>query len=227
MRFDHSLSHYDFLFISDSLDRARLELRDTLSVTSGDPEGTISSLASGGKLVLLQAGEDALDKVLSNGGDVDNGHGTPVRVFSPVPYADMVVSHDNIPKNSESKERKVDSENGLLNLKTAAFTADSAENSSCGSFQDTSVSNGIINFDRNFSMSPPMKDANNLEFLNPGFQVSKNSSSPSSLTGDSPGNSNMSELGQENTGEVVTTSDKVCDTSIAVMDSQHIGNGNS
>lgn len=180
------------------MDKSRFEIKDSMSVVSGDPEGTVSSPPSRGKISAINQGEAALDRVLSNGVPEDNGSSFG-HVHSPVPLGDSPVSKENIPGDGGEHSRT--SGKNFLGLQPAqVFGADSADTSSNGSFQE--ISNGAISYDRDFSLSPsPGKTENNLAFLNPVFPVPQ-SGSPTSLTDDSSVNSPSVELKDGNSADI-------------------------
>lgn len=144
-------------FISFSDDqttgRARLDFKDNLSIPSNDKTETFSSLASGGKNSAKHPEEVELERALMNE-KPGNKHSENKEII-PVPMTNI----------SDGEEMFQPSEDNFFKLKMTAFNNDSANNSSCGSFTDHA--NGMISYERNFSLSPsPGSGENNISTEN-------------------------------------------------------------
>lgn len=143
-----------FLFSDDqTTGRGRLDFKDNLSNPSNDKTETFSSLASGGKNSAKHPEEVELERALMN---EKPGHKSSENKENiPVPMTNI----------SDGEELFQPSEDNFFKLKMTAFNNDSANNSSCGSFTDHA--NGMISYERNFSLSPsPGSGENNISTEN-------------------------------------------------------------
>lgn len=167
---------------SDTLER--LEMRDTVSVTSGDPEGTINSL-----------------------------------VFASRNHIEQEETVDGIPGKRTGEDFSTDSASNsahnCLGTKAGktAFVADSGETSSCGSFPE--ITNGVIMYDRNYSLSPPpISKGDNLQFLNPNYGSGNVSESPVNASLENSPTADVQIVGNV---DQVSAAEKPCDSPPVVV----------
>ena len=184
-----------FSIICSDMERTRLDVRDTMSVTSGDPEGTTSSLASGGRNHSMMIKDPSVDPILGSVTSDEPDSSTALHsnnsAVQPKSISMFKGSAENVTECDEILVPQGNTDHSFLGgLKPPGSVPDSADNSSCGSFPENG--NGVIMYDRNYSLSPPppCKEASvdskvSLDFLNPNFSVPKTSDSPNSLTDDS------------------------------------------
>lgn len=195
-------------------------VHDTMSVTSGEPEGTVTSMASVGRNDAEHEGDEMVDGRFEKR-DAKDSH---LQLHSPDFNSDLPTSKDtlNIPK---------DSADNYLGTKTgrSLFVADSGETSSCGSFPESS--NGVIMYDRNYSLSPPPPSkGESLEFLNPSYAHTNLFGSPTQLTDVSLNSTPSPDIKNNENREEISPSDKLSASPTVIISedvTKPVENGNS
>ncbi|WAR27574.1 hypothetical protein MAR_013278 [Mya arenaria] len=139
-----------FFQTSDSIEKAKLELRDTEIKGPNKRKETESSSASGGRNAAFHSAEEYLGHSVSNGtqrksDEIEQKEDIPVLLTEL-----SIQTEQNIPQGEDIFKPADDS---FFRVRTTAFgNTDSTENSSCGSFSEQM--NGAIKYDMNFSLSP-------------------------------------------------------------------------
>ncbi|XP_052785255.1 UV radiation resistance-associated protein-like [Mya arenaria] len=134
----------------DSIEKAKLELRDTEIKGPNKRKETESSSASGGRNAAFHSAEEYLGHSVSNGtqrksDEIEQKEDIPVLLTEL-----SIQTEQNIPQGEDIFKPADDS---FFRVRTTAFgNTDSTENSSCGSFSEQM--NGAIKYDMNFSLSP-------------------------------------------------------------------------
>lgn len=142
---------------------ARLDFTDNISLPSTEKE-TVSSLASGGKNNAPHPEELALERaLLENSKDHPRDQVSKNKENIPVPLQEI---HATPTENGHDDDEELfqSAADGFFKLKTTKFNTDSGNNSSCGSFSEQP--NGLIIYDRNFSLSPSPGSGDNSMFVN-------------------------------------------------------------